>query len=150
MEQSFNKFLQIALIVDDVDKYVDRYESHGIGPWEKRDFVPGTIPDMTINGERGDFHIKGAFCQYCGVEFELIEPVSDGFFKDWLQKHGPGVHHFAFAPSEGYEKFMEKYTGQGKQTLVEVLNGERNRGFAYLDTFEDLGFYTEIHKGNPA
>lgn len=140
--------MQIALIIDDVDKYVDIYESYGIGPWIKRDFIPGLIPDMTINGERGDFHIKGAFCQYCGVEFELIQPISDSLFKEWLKKNGPGIHHLAFSPKEGYEKFMENYKDNGKKTLVEVLNGEKNRGFSYLDTFVDLGFYTEIHKGH--
>jgi hypothetical protein len=65
---------------------------------------------------------------------------------DWLKKHGCGIHHIAVKLKDDYDMFMEKYKAEDKNILVEVLNGNGNRGFTFLDTFNRLGFNIEIHK----
>ena len=83
------------------------------------------------------------------MEIELIEPVSDSVFMDWLKEHGPGVHHLAFKPKEDYDTFMEQYKAAGYDSLIDVFDGTKTSGFSYLDTVKQLGFFVEIHKGAP-
>lgn len=145
----FDKLLQIAVIVEDVDASVKEYEKLGIGPWSMLDFDKTTIPGMMIDGKPGELKFKGAMCQFSGIEIELIQPVSEGIFTEWLREQGQGVHHIAFIPREGFEGFMQEFKGNGNKNLIEVLNGDGDRGFVYLDTIKQLGFYAEIHKGQP-
>lgn len=146
---TFEKFLQVGIITENVERSVEEFEKFGFTPWTVMPFEPYMIPGMTINGEPGDLRFKGAMYRNGDLEIELIEPVSDSVFMDWLKEHGPGVHHLAFKPKEDFDTFMEEYRSAGYTSLIEVLDGTKTGGFAYLDTFRQLGFYTEIHKGAP-
>lgn len=144
----FKKFMQIGLVVEDVEASIKNYEKFGIGPWKRIHFKPNSISGLTIDGKPGDLEFLGAMCNYNGMEFELIQPVSESIFMKRLREQGPGVHHIAFAPEEEYDDFMGEFLIENK-TLIEAMNGEGSRGFAYLDTLKQLGFYAEIHKGQP-
>ncbi len=150
MDNKFKKFMQVGLIVDDVDAFVQRYEKDfGVGPWEVIDFNPDTFPSMLVDGKPSTLKLRIAFCRSFEVELELIQPISESIFMDWLRKNGPGIHHVAFAPTEGYDAFMRIYTKNGKRPLIEVSDGNKTRGFAYLDFMKELGFNLEIHRGKP-
>lgn len=144
---NFGQFLQIGIVVQNVDVAIKEYEKFGIGPWEFVDFNGKHIPGFTEYGEPGNLEFKGAMCQFSGFEIELIQPVSEGIFTEWLREHGPGVHHLAFVPKEGFDGFVQEFKGNGNHTIIEALFGDGNHGFTYLDTFKQLGFYSEIHKG---
>lgn len=141
------KFLQIGIVVEDLDTALRNYEKFGMGPWELVDFDGSKIPGFTESGMPGTLSFKGAMCQFSGFEIELIQPVSESIFMDWLRKHGPGVHHLAFTPKEGFEGFLHEYKKTGNDTIIEALFGDGEHGFTYLDTINQLGFYSEIHKG---
>lgn len=143
------KFLQIGIITEDVNKSVAEFEKFGFTGWVVQSFEPRFIPGMMVNGEKGTFTFNGAMWKNEHMEIELIEPTNESVFMDYLREHGPGVHHLAFRPVEGYEKFMEDYKNQGYQSLFEVETGDGTPCFAYLDTIKQLGFYTEIHHGEP-
>ena len=83
------------------------------------------------------------------MEIELIQPLSDGVFMDWLKEHGTGIHHLAFKPVGGYPVFKADYDALGYKNLIDVSDPTGTRGFTYLDTVKQLGFYTEIHRGEP-
>lgn len=145
----FGQFLQIGIVVDDVEASVKAYEEFGFGPWQRDDFDGTKIPGFRDHGEPSDLTFRGAICQHHGVEIELIEPVSESIFSEWLRSHGPGVHHVAFVPVEGFTGFMHEFRAGGGGTIMEGLFGDGESGFAYLDTVKQLGFYSEIHKGRP-
>jgi methylmalonyl-CoA/ethylmalonyl-CoA epimerase len=137
-------------VVDDVDAFVERYEKDfGVGSWDVIDFGPDTIPGLMVDGKPSTLRMRIAFYRSFEVELELIQPISESWYMDWLRKHGPGLHHVAFVPEEGYEKFMADYAKTGKKPLLEALDAEKTRGFAYVDLMKELGLIVEVHKGQP-
>jgi methylmalonyl-CoA/ethylmalonyl-CoA epimerase len=150
MNNKFKKFLQVGLVVDDLEGFVKRYEKDfSIGPWEVIEFKPDLMPGMTVNGKPQDIRMKVAFYRSFETELEIIQPVSESIFMDWLRLHGPGIHHVAFVPAEGYDSIMADLTAKGKKPLMEVLDGSQSRGFAYVDLMKELGIILELHKGQP-
>ena len=99
MQPEFKQLLQIGMIVRDVDKAVRYYEDVlGMGPWTVS-FMRGDEPpmeDLTVDGKPMPCIVsKLAFLNAYGIELELIEPIADTPFKQWLEEHGPGIHHIA-------------------------------------------------------
>lgn len=150
MKDQFKKFFQLGLIVDNLDSFVKRYENDfGIGPWDIVDFTPELLPGMIVDGKTAaDLRMKVAFCRAYGTELELIQPVSESIYMDWLRQHGPGLHHVAFVLND-YESIMSDLNAMGKKPLMEVTDGSKSRGFAYVDLVKELGFILELHKGLP-
>lgn len=148
MKAKFKKIYQIGIIVRDVDSCVKRFEEdYGMGPWEVS-VMSNELPylkDMTIDGKLSDFKIKSGMLKAFGMEIELIEPLSDSAYKEWLDKHGPGIHHVAFALEDGqYEKLLfdtEKSTG--KEPWIRGQAAGIGMDFAYLDLREQLGLIVE-------
>ena len=150
MEKKLNKLFQIGLLVDDVDAFVQRYEKDfGIGPWDVIDFGPDTIPGLMVDGKPSTLKMRIAFYRSPEVELELIQPISESWYMDCLRKNGPGLHHVAFVPAQGYDTFMEDYSKLGKKPFLEALNADKTAGFAYVDLIQELGLIVEIHKGQP-
>lgn len=88
---------QIALVVDDVEKYMQNYAYYlGIDGWDVRHFTPEKVRDFYVEGE----HITEGFDFICAVkwvgdmELELIQPVKGpNIYWKFLEQHGPGLHH---------------------------------------------------------
>ena len=139
------KCLQVGIVVKNIDEAVEAYEKYGIGPWLKRNFSSQRI-GLTVNGGTENLEFGCAVCEHGGIELELIQPVSEGTFMDWLRKHGPSIHHISFVPKEGYNAFIKEFKDGGSRVDTEVSSQDGTRGFAYLDTVAQLGFHTELLK----
>ena len=147
---AFGKMLQIGILTDDLDTAIHHYQQFGFGPWETMLFDTNHVPGGLIDGkEEGELQLKVAMCQHGDVEFELIQPISEGIFMDWVKEHSTGVHHIAFKPKGGYSAFMEEYIPLGLGNVIDVSTPDGKQGFTYLDTSKPLGFFTEIHRGEP-
>lgn len=145
----FTKILQIGVIVKDLDKTVKLYEErYGVGPWEVTE-MSNNVPifkTMTINGKVTDFEIKVAMCSCFGMEFELIEPVSESPYKKWLDDHGPGIHHLAFLTKDEYSTVLKQHKEDtGLDPWVRGECKEIGMDFSYLDFTEELGFIAEVY-----
>lgn len=145
----FNKLLQIGIIVRDIESSIKTFEEKfSFGPWETM-IMSNEIPvfkEMTINGKKEDFKIKVAMCSCFGMEIELIEPISDGPYKEWLEEHGPGMHHLAFLTRDNYNELLEKHKKEtGKEPWIRGECSSVGMDFAYLDLREQLGFIAEIY-----
>lgn len=145
----FKTFLQIGIISADVKESVKQFERFGITPWIPMHMDTDKMGGMIIDGKPGHLKFEGALFKNEQYEIEIIQPVSESVFMDYLREHGPGVHHLAFKTAEEYDDFMEEFKGQGMKTIIEAMAPTGDRGFAYLDTLKELGFYAEIHKGKP-
>ncbi|MFQ7549027.1 MAG: hypothetical protein ACLRMZ_00260 [Blautia marasmi] len=55
MDTQFAKFLQIGIIVENVEETVKQYEKYGIGPWRISPLDSAEFPDFTMNGKRNVF-----------------------------------------------------------------------------------------------
>ena len=148
-DSQFTRLLQLGIIVRDVEKSVRLFEDvYGFGPW-KIDIIGNEVPvfkDMKVNGEKKDFKIKAAMCSCFGMEIELIEPVSDSPYKQWLDEHGPGLHHLAFETKDEYQQIMADHKkATGKEPWVRGECEAIGMDFSYLDFREELGIIAEIY-----
>lgn len=160
MKPEFKQLLQLGIIVRDVEAAVKNYMELGIGPWETYDMASDKEPfnDMTFDGkpiaEKGPV-LKIAMLHRFGFEIELIEPVAGTVYKEWLDEHGPGLHHVAFALEDSYPQFVEKCKAKnGKEPWVRGQGLQGTMDFSYMDMREELGLiiecYGEAQPGKPA
>ncbi|MDO5139456.1 MAG: VOC family protein [Oscillospiraceae bacterium] len=97
MDTQFKKFLQIGIIVEDIEKTIKNYEEYGVGPWRVAPLDSNEFLDFTMNGKKERLQDIMAFCDIWGFELELIQPISDSPYMTWLKEHGPGMHHIALS-----------------------------------------------------
>ncbi len=151
MEPKFTHLLQLGIIVEDVEKAIKHYEEFlGFGPWDILEFGPELFPKLLVDGKPGTLEIRCAFCQCFGMEIELIEPVSDGVYKTWLEEHGPGIHHIAVVTKDAFDKVIEdakERFGTDPWIWCKEDNGKAGEGmeFAYLNLAKEMGLYVEIY-----
>ena len=151
MQSQFTSLLQLGIIVDDVDAAVARFEGDfGVGPWQVADFGPELVGEMLIDGEPGELRLRGAFCRVFGFEIELLQPVSDGPYRRWLDEHGPGMHHLAVTTRGSFDDLVaahEHSTGRRPWIHVQAADPHPDHplDFAYLDLVKELGIFLEIY-----
>lgn len=80
------KLHHIAVVVNDLDKAVDYYQSLGIGKVEREVIFPEAQPT-----------IRAVLVNIGPVPIELIQAL-EGYspYKEFLERKGEGVHHIAF------------------------------------------------------
>lgn len=160
MEPTFQRLMQIGILVRDLDSAVEHYQAMGIGPWEIWDMRNDQPPfdDLTFHGkelpEKGVV-LRTAMAHCYGLELELIEPVMDTVYKQWLEEHGPGIHHLAFDLKDPYEEVLAQCKAKtDKEPWVrgKAIHGQVD--FSYLDLREEMGLIVECYKslqpGKPA
>lgn len=154
MKAHINKFLQIGIIVRSVDEAVKNYEDIlGIGPWDISS-VSGAEPpftDLEIDGvPRSENICKLAICRMFGMEIELIEPIAESPYSEWLEEHGPGLHHIAVDTDESYDDLLDGYKKDIKpQPWIRATGMGGLMDYSYLDFREELGLIMECYRNFP-
>jgi Glyoxalase/Bleomycin resistance protein/Dioxygenase superfamily len=147
-EPVFTDVLQVAVVVRDLEAAMRRYwEGYGIGPWQIYEFIPGTVQDMTRDGQPAEFSLRLALARLGGVMVELIEPLDDeSIYAEFLRARGEGVHHIGLAASE-YATARAALEARAHPSITgDVYNGVT---FSYHDTEQELGFVSEIFDWPP-
>lgn len=147
MDTQFAKFLQIGIIVEDVEAVTKRWnDDYGMGPWRICDINSNDFENFQVNGKPGEFHTINAFCNAYGFELEVIQPVADSPYMDWLKEHGPGIHHIAVITRDPFEKVIEDHKKlTGKDPWIVCKEPNIGMEFAYLDLIKELGIFVEIY-----
>ena len=98
----FNEIFHLGVVVRDLDKAVKIYTDElGYGHFELGDGA--FFADKVINGEIGPgLPMKTATYRSGTYEIELIEPTGPSIYMDWLNEHGPGIHHVILKTDEKY------------------------------------------------
>ena len=92
----FSDFHHVGIVVRDVDKAAEHYESLGIGPFEPLIIYAA---ERRIRGELvDDLKLKIRMAHVGTTRFELIEPVGGkiSLHKEFLESRAGGIHHLAF------------------------------------------------------
>lgn len=94
---------QVGMIVRDVEKTVNNLKEYFeidedsiVIKSTKEKAKQGVKIENLYDGRPVEFYIKTARLNFGGIDFEYIEPLcKDGGdpYSDWLNKHGPGIHH---------------------------------------------------------
>lgn len=147
-----NKVLvQVCLVVDDADKYAARYaEIFGITIPEVHVTDGYADTQATYFGDPTEAKARIYHWHFGNVGFELLQPLGpESVWQDWLDEHGPSVHHVAFRVTDtdgvGHEFTQHGYpiTQQGFFT-GRFPNGGHTGVYTYLDTEKDLGTTIEL------
>jgi len=115
----------MAIIVRDIDKAIDYYQSLGMGPFVTP--PPINIKKRTEHGKptvAEGSKIREAIGDMGTVRLQLIQPVEGkSIYQEFLDSKGEGVHHYAFLVDD-IEKVEAEFVGKG----VEILSSVRLEG----------------------
>ena len=143
----FSQLHHISIVVKDIDKAVEYYESIGIGPFEIyppiKEYVKIDVPD-----KEGFYDLTIRCARIGPVELQLIQPgKGKSLYKDFLEKRGEGVYHLGFAVEDidGSEAEV-KSLGLG---VISSGRRENGSGFSYLDTADKAGVTLLIRQSPP-
>jgi len=145
-ESPFSKVAQIGVIVRDMDKAIEYYQSLGIGPFEP---LKTTSTDRKAYGKPAP-EVKNLVrvAQMGQVQFELVQPVSgESVQKEFLESRGEGINHLGFLVDDldnEVAKLVEK--GFKVTNSVKFIGGG---GVAYLDTDKVGGVMFELIQWPP-
>ena len=102
------KLHHIAVIVRDIDKAVNYYQSLGIAIAGREVVFPEAKPK-----------IRAKFVQIGSVPIEFIQPIEgeSSIYKDFLDSKGEGVQHIALAV-DNLDEEMAKLVDKGVSVIV--------------------------------
>ncbi|MFD7920006.1 VOC family protein [Streptomyces sp. NPDC059740] len=112
-------FIQIALVVDDMDEALDTWcRLLDVARPDVRVTAPQPNPNESYRGRTACYGLKFAVleCAERGFVIELHEPDDNpSTFKEFKDRHGPGVHHIGFEVGEARDAVVEELAALGHQ-----------------------------------
>jgi len=138
---------QIGIVVKDLGPALEQFklllgtENFDIVDWPK----PGTDPESTYYGKPAQFKLRIAFTQMGNLQLEVIQPVEGkSIFADFLETHGPGLHHIRFS-EKNFDQKMKQLQKAGIQMISSGRGIRSASTWAYFDTTKHLGgIYIEL------
>ena len=133
----------VGVLVRDLDKAVDSFQSLNIGPFGPNESK--MITDRKVYGKPANIKLKGMFAPMGPVRLELIQPIEgESVQKEILDSKGEGINHIAFTVDD-LDKEVKKLEEQGFKV---VSSGKMapSYAFAYIDTRKIGGFIIELIK----
>ncbi|HZP00972.1 MAG TPA: VOC family protein, partial [Terriglobia bacterium] len=142
-EYPFNKIVQYAILVRDIKKVAEFYQSLGFGGMP----VDHNISiDRIYRGKPGRFEMFLGWWHWPDVTYEWIQPiVGPSVYDEYLAAHGEGLHHLAFEVKDMDEavRLLGSKGAPASQTGGWDARGSKGR-FAYLDTEPHGGLTIEL------
>jgi methylmalonyl-CoA/ethylmalonyl-CoA epimerase len=142
--------VQVAVVVRDIQSAVASYARlFDLPEVEIRETRDPAEAQTQYRGRATDGRAKLAFFRMGQVAVELIEPIGGpSAWQEFLDEHGPGVHHIAFEVPD-----LEPAEMHLREKGVEIVQQGRFRSgrYLYADTTPQLGVMMEllqIYKGH--
>ncbi len=140
------KFHHVSVIVRDMNKAIEYYQSLGIGPFPPSIGPSGTTPltGKKVWGKPVDYnidlrHAEGGVGQ---IQFEVIQPLEgETPVKEFLEKKGEGIHHLGFFVDD-LDKETAKMAEKG--FMVSQSGETPDVKWAYFDTDRVGGVVIEL------
>lgn len=134
---------QVGIIVRDIERVARAYaDLFGVEVPPLILTDPHEQAHTVYRGQPTEARAKLAFFNLGQVSLELIEPVGGpSTWQEFLDTHGPGVHHIAFQ-IKGMDEQIAILEGKGMTT---VQRGDYTGGrYAYVDGTEQLALILEL------
>ena len=130
------KFHHMAVVVQDMDKAVEYYQSLGIATFQPEFMLnSSTYVDYEVYGKTPDTIDKTRmrFVQIGSFRLELVQPVEgESIYKEFLKSNGEGLHHIAYIVDD-LERETAKLVEKGIPVFTRVYRDSTGGGFAYFD-----------------
>jgi methylmalonyl-CoA/ethylmalonyl-CoA epimerase len=96
--------------------------------------------------EVADQKVKTAFFMVGQTKIELLEGTSpESAVTKFIEKKGEGIHHLAFAVSDGVQNALDELNGKGVQLIDKApRKGAEGLHIAFVHPKSTLGVLTEL------
>ncbi|MBO7747481.1 VOC family protein [Paenibacillus sp. MWE-103] len=140
----FEGFIQIAIVVDDIGKAAETWANlFGVPVPEIRVQLPSHNPDLTYRGQPAYYGLKLAVIRAGGFVIELHEPDEHpSTFREFLDKHGNGVHHLGFQVGERRDAVVGELERMGY--AMRTIGYYPGSSWTIVDSEDDLGVNLNI------
>ena len=144
--------IQVCVVSRDYKRTMEGMVRLGIGPWRVYHYLdaPG-IKDTVYRGAPEDFKMTLCIAWTGAMQWEIVEPRGGRtIYDDFLEEHGEGIHHVAFAGREeggeemDYDEQIAEFAKRGFPVIQSGLLKDIAR-FHYFDTEEATGTTFEIY-----
>lgn len=137
--------IQVAIVVEDIEAALDYWCA--LFAIERPEVRPMGLPnhDETYRGEPAHYGMKLAVIEVPGqqVVIELTEPDHNpSTFREYLDKHGEGVHHLGFAVGDARDAVVGDLVSRGHALRVEAFYP--GGSWTVVDTEDALGVNLNI------
>jgi methylmalonyl-CoA/ethylmalonyl-CoA epimerase len=141
-----NSFIQIQIVIDDMETALDSWcELFQVPRPEVRISEAKPNPDLTYRGEVACYGQKFAVinCKDRGFVIELLEPDENpSTFREFLDKHGNGVHHIGFEVGEARDDMVNELEGLGY--AMRTIGYYPGSSWTIVDSEDKLGVNLNI------
>ena len=131
---------QIGIVVRNLQEMAENlYQLLGIGPFRTLEWpIAGIDPESTYYGEPEEYRLLLGFARQGATQIELIEPLDgQNIWSDFLNNHGPGIHHFGLVVSNFDEK-IRQLKKAGFKIIASGTGAHVGSKWAYFDTSDLL------------
>lgn len=106
--------------------------------------TPSKSPDLTYRGEIAEYGMRMAIIEANGFFIELAEPDNNpSTFREFLDKHGSGVHHLGFEVGEKRDAIInELETKEGYE--MRTIGYYPGSSWTVVDSEDRLGVNINI------
>ena len=141
---SFDGVLQIALVVKDIQKTAETWAKFlNIPVPEIQNHAPSHNPELTYRGQPAYYGLKFAVIKAGNFVIELHEPDEhDSTFREFLDKHGNGVHHLGFQVGEKRDAVIGELEDMGY--AMRTIGFYPGSSWTIVDSEDDLGVNLNI------
>jgi methylmalonyl-CoA/ethylmalonyl-CoA epimerase len=141
---SFDGFIQICMVVKDIEKSAATWAKFFNIPTPKINTdVPRHNPDLTYRGKEAYYGIRMAVIRAGAFAIELIEPdARDSTFREFLDKHGNGVHHLGFQVGDKRDAMVRELEEMGYE--MRTVGYYPGSSWTVVDCEDDLGVNLNI------
>lgn len=139
-------FIQIAVVVEDIERALDSWCELFDAPRPEVRVTDATPnPHETYRGTTASYGLKLAVidCKDRGFIVELHEPDENpSTFREFLDKHGNGVHHIGFQVGEGRDAVVGELEGLGY--VLRTIGTYPDGSWTIVDGEDSLGVNLNI------
>jgi len=141
---SFDGFIQIAIVVKDIQKAAETWAKMFNIPVPEIGYTPPAHnPDLTYRGKPAYYGLKMAVIRVGSFVIELLEPDErDSTFREFLDKHGNGVHHLGFQVGEKRDVIIGELEEMGYD--MRTVGYYPGSSWTIVDSEDDLGVNLNI------
>jgi methylmalonyl-CoA/ethylmalonyl-CoA epimerase len=128
----FTNFIQIGVVVKDIEKTIESLTKLGVGPWYSK--MPPPTAKSLYRGQpfKAAERVIIKAAQLGNVELELVQPLEGGSpHREYLEAKGEGVQHLGFLVDD-LPGAVNQLTAQGSTV---IMDGRRvdGTGVDYVD-----------------
>ena len=138
---------QVGIVVRDLHTMAENlYRILGIGPFRIFEWpIDGIDPESTYHGEPEHYRLLLGFARQGATQVELIEPLEgQNIWSDFLDDHGPGLHHFRLVVSD-FDEQVRALEKAGIKKIASGTGAHIGSKWAYFDTTKILnGIFIEL------